>query len=88
MGGAIAGPGGARDRTDARLVRADAREPLLAAVNLAMGLRARPLLRRLRELAGRSLIALPPEVDELLAAAGPGADRTAGAGEPGRRRGH
>jgi DNA-binding CsgD family transcriptional regulator len=35
-------------------------------VTLAMGLGARPLLRRLRELAGRSLIALPPEVDEIL----------------------
>ncbi len=88
MGGAIAGPGGARDRTDARLVRAGAREPLLAAVNLAMGLRARPLLRRLHELAGRALIALPPEVDELLARARPGADRATGAGEPGRCRGH
>lgn len=71
MGGAIAGPGGARDRTDARLVRADAREPLIAAVNLAMGLRARPLLRRLHELAGRALIALPPEVGELLAQPAP-----------------
>ena len=71
MGGAIAGPGGARDRTDARLVRADAREPLIAAVNLAMDLRARPLLRRLRELAGRALIALPPEVDALLAQPAP-----------------
>ncbi len=66
MGGAIAGPGGVRDRTDARVVRADAREPLLEAVTIAMGLGARPLLRRLRELAGRALIALPPEVDELL----------------------
>ena len=66
MGGAIAGPGGARDRTDARVVRADAREPLLEAVRLAMDLRARPLLRRLRELAGRALIPLPPAVDELL----------------------
>ncbi len=71
MGGAIAGPGGARDRTDARLVRADAREPLIAAVNLAMDLRARPLLRRLQELAGRALIALPPEVDVLLAEPAP-----------------
>ena len=65
LGGAIAGPGG-RDRTDARLVRADAREPLLAAVSLALGLHARPLLRRLRELAGRALIVLPPEVETLL----------------------
>ena len=67
LGGAIAGPGGPRDRTDARLVRADAREPLLAAVSLALGLRARPLLRRLRELAGRALITFPPEADALLA---------------------
>ena len=67
LGGAIAGAGGPRDRTDARLVRADAREPLLAAVSLAMALRARPLLRRLRELAGRALIMLPPEVEALLA---------------------
>jgi DNA-binding CsgD family transcriptional regulator/tetratricopeptide (TPR) repeat protein len=66
MGGAIAGPGGARDRTDARLVRADARDPLLAAVTGAIGLGARPLLRRLRELAGRAMIALPPEVDAML----------------------
>ncbi len=70
LGGAIAGPGG-RDRTDARLVRADAREPLLSAVSLALGLRARPLLRRLRELGGRALIALPSEVDELLDAPAP-----------------
>jgi DNA-binding CsgD family transcriptional regulator/tetratricopeptide (TPR) repeat protein len=67
LGGAIAGPGGAHDRIDARLVRADAREPLLAAVELAMGLGARPLLRRLHELARRALILLPPEVDERLA---------------------
>jgi len=66
LGGAIAGPGGPRDRTDARLVRADAREPLLAAVSLALGLRARPLLRRLRELASRALITFPPEAEALL----------------------
>jgi DNA-binding CsgD family transcriptional regulator/tetratricopeptide (TPR) repeat protein len=71
LGGAIAGPGGSRDRTDARLVRADAREPLAEAVRLAMGLRARPLLRRLRDLAGRAMIPLPPEVDELLAQPAP-----------------
>ena len=67
LGAAIAGPGGARDRTDARLVRQDARDPLLAAVSLAVGLRARPLLRRLRDLAGRAMIVLPPEVDAILA---------------------
>jgi DNA-binding CsgD family transcriptional regulator/tetratricopeptide (TPR) repeat protein len=66
LGGAVAGPGGSRDRTDARLVRADAREPLLAAVTLALGLRARPLLRNLRGLASRARIALPPEVDAVL----------------------
>jgi DNA-binding CsgD family transcriptional regulator/tetratricopeptide (TPR) repeat protein len=66
MGGAVAGPGGSRDRTDARVVRADAREPLLQAVDLAMDLHARPLLRRLRELAQRSLITLPPAVDQVL----------------------
>jgi DNA-binding CsgD family transcriptional regulator len=71
MGAAVAGPGGVRDRTDARLVRADAREPLLAAVQLALGLRARPLVRHLRELAGRSLITLPPDVDVLLAEPAP-----------------
>jgi len=67
LGAAIAGPGGARDRTDARVVRQDARDPLLAAAGLAVGLRARPLLRRLRDLAGRALIVLPPEVDAILA---------------------
>jgi DNA-binding CsgD family transcriptional regulator/tetratricopeptide (TPR) repeat protein len=68
LAGAIAGPGGdPRDRTDARVVRADAREPLLCAVDLAIGLRARPLLRALRDLAQRAMIALPPTVEELLA---------------------
>ncbi len=71
LGGAIAGHGGPRDRTDARLVRADAREPLLAATALAFGLGARPLLRRLSELGRRALIPLPPEVDELLARPAP-----------------
>ncbi len=67
LAAAIAGPGGARDRTDARLVRVDAREPLGEAVQLAINLRARPLLRRLRDLATRALIPLPPAVDVLLA---------------------
>jgi DNA-binding CsgD family transcriptional regulator/tetratricopeptide (TPR) repeat protein len=67
LGGAMAGASGARARTDARVVRADAREPLTAAVELAMRLRARPLLRELRQLGGRALIPLPPEVDALLA---------------------
>jgi DNA-binding CsgD family transcriptional regulator/tetratricopeptide (TPR) repeat protein len=68
MGAATAGGSpGARGRTDSRVVRADARDPLMEAVSLAMRLQARPLLRELRELGGRSLIPLPPEVDELLA---------------------
>ena len=62
---------GSRTRTDARVVRADAREPLAAAVELAMRLRARPLLRELRQLAGRALIQLPPEVDAMLAEPAP-----------------
>ena len=45
-----------------------------------MGLRARPLLRALRELAGRALIQLPPEVDDAArrarAAAAPSRDRS------------
>jgi DNA-binding CsgD family transcriptional regulator len=74
---------GSRTRTDARVVRADAREPLGQAVTLAMGLRARPLLRELRELGRRALINLPPEVDTLLdepaaAPAGPRASVTPG----------
>ncbi|HEU0242826.1 MAG TPA: LuxR C-terminal-related transcriptional regulator [Candidatus Limnocylindrales bacterium] len=64
MSGAVAGRDGSR--LDARLVRADAREPLSEAVAIALQLHARPMLRELRELAGRALIQLPPEVDELL----------------------
>ena len=50
-----------------RAARADARVPLLEAVGIALTLGALPLLRDLRELAGRALITLPPEVDERLA---------------------
>ena len=50
-----------------RTGRTKAQEPLLAAVDLAIGLDAKPLLRELRELAGRARIALPVAVDELLA---------------------
>jgi DNA-binding CsgD family transcriptional regulator/tetratricopeptide (TPR) repeat protein len=46
-----------------RAGRADARAPLLEAVELALELGAMPLLRELRELASRALITLPPEVD-------------------------
>ncbi len=71
LGGATAGASGSRTRTDARVVRADAREPLAAAVELALRLRARPLLRELRQLGGRALIQLPPEVDAMLAEPAP-----------------
>jgi DNA-binding CsgD family transcriptional regulator/tetratricopeptide (TPR) repeat protein len=46
--------------------RAAARRPLVEAVRLATGPHARPLLRELRELAGRALIAIAPEVDALI----------------------
>ena len=46
--------------------RTDAHGPLLEAVKLALGLNAKPLLRELRELAGRARITLPPEVGALL----------------------
>lgn len=70
-------------RTDARVVRADARGPLREAAAIALELGARPLLREVRELARRALIALPPEVDELLEAPPPEArldDATLGDG--------
>ena len=51
-----------------RAGRADARIPLLEAVDIALGLGAIPLVRELRELAGRALIALPQEVDDLVGA--------------------
>ena len=49
-----------------RTGRAAARRPLLEATGIALELPARPLLRRLRELARRALITLPGEVDALL----------------------
>ncbi len=84
LGGAIEGPAGRGDRTDTRVVRADAREPLSEAVRLALGLRARPLLRQLRDLASRALMALPAEVDALLSepALRPSALTAAVAAEP------
>jgi DNA-binding CsgD family transcriptional regulator/tetratricopeptide (TPR) repeat protein len=46
--------------------RSAARKPLLAAVRISLEIGARPLLRALRELAGRARIQLPDEVDEFL----------------------
>ncbi len=51
-----------------RAGRADARVPLLKAVAIALELGALPLLRELRELAGRALIPLPSEVEVRLTA--------------------
>ena len=66
-----------------RTGRNDARAPLLEAVELGLRLGAKPLLRELRELAGRARIVLPPEVDEVLDRA-PAAPLVAiGAGVPG-----
>src|SRR4051794_157870 len=53
--------------------RANAHAPLLAAVDLAMRLEARPLLRELVELAGRARITLPPAVGMLVGRDGLGA---------------
>jgi DNA-binding CsgD family transcriptional regulator/tetratricopeptide (TPR) repeat protein len=50
-----------------RAGRADARVPLIEAVGIALTLGAMPLLRELRELAGRALISLPADVDQRLA---------------------
>jgi DNA-binding CsgD family transcriptional regulator/tetratricopeptide (TPR) repeat protein len=55
-----------RARSDARAVRAEAREPLAEAVAIALELGARPLLREIRDLAGRALMTLPDEVGALL----------------------
>jgi DNA-binding CsgD family transcriptional regulator/tetratricopeptide (TPR) repeat protein len=56
-----------------RAGRADARKPLLEAVEIALRLGAMPLLRELRELAGRALITLPGRV-ETMTASGPDDD--------------
>ena len=49
--------------------RVQAQRPLQAAVELALGLRAKPLLRELRELAGRARIVVPPEVEQMVVGA-------------------
>ncbi len=46
--------------------RSEAREPLLAATQVALEMEARPLLRALRDLAGRARLELPDEVDAFL----------------------
>jgi DNA-binding CsgD family transcriptional regulator/tetratricopeptide (TPR) repeat protein len=61
-----------------RAGRADARTPLIEAAEMAMALGALPLLRELRELAGRALIALPAAVDATLAGLDDGPSATPG----------
>jgi DNA-binding CsgD family transcriptional regulator len=51
---------------EGRTSRARARAPLHAAATIALSLAARPMLRELRELAGRAMIRLPEGIDELL----------------------
>jgi len=51
---------------DGRAGRGRARPVLDEAARIGVGLTARPLLRELRELAGRALIRLPAEVNDLL----------------------
>jgi DNA-binding CsgD family transcriptional regulator len=50
-----------------RAGRSAARAPILEATGIALELGAKPLLRQLRELAQRALIALPVEVETVLA---------------------
>jgi len=64
---------------DGRAGRTQAQQPLLAAVELAIGLGAVPLLRELGELAGRARIVLPPEVAQIIGR-GPSASADANAG--------
>ena len=63
---------------EGRPARARARAPLQEAATIALELAARPMLRELRELAGRAIIPLPDGIDELLAD-----DITVAAGTPG-----
>jgi DNA-binding CsgD family transcriptional regulator/tetratricopeptide (TPR) repeat protein len=51
---------------EGRAARSRARIPLQEAATIAIELAARPMLRELRELAGRALIRLPEGIDELL----------------------
>ncbi|HEX5822915.1 MAG TPA: AAA family ATPase [Candidatus Limnocylindrales bacterium] len=62
---------------EGRSSRGRAKPALEEAARIAVSLSARPLLREIRELAGRALIALPPEVDRML---GQGDATPAGAG--------
>jgi DNA-binding CsgD family transcriptional regulator/tetratricopeptide (TPR) repeat protein len=60
--------------------RARARAPLQEAATIALGLAARPMLRELRELAGRAMLHLPDGIDELLGEDGLSAGVSVGGG--------
>ena len=51
---------------EGRAARARAKEPLQEAAEIAIRLAARPMLRELRELAGRAMIKLPDGIDQLV----------------------
>ena len=63
---------------EGRAARSKARVPLEAAARTALELSARPMLRELRELAGRALIPLPEAVDMLLDEDGAGSVASGG----------
>ncbi|HZC32189.1 MAG TPA: LuxR C-terminal-related transcriptional regulator [Candidatus Bathyarchaeia archaeon] len=62
---------------EGRAARVRAKPALEEAARTALGLSARPLLREIRELAGRAMIALPPEVDGLIGEIDPSATAAA-----------
>jgi DNA-binding CsgD family transcriptional regulator/tetratricopeptide (TPR) repeat protein len=65
---------------EGRSGRTKAERPLSAAVELALRLGAGPLLRELRELAGRARLTLPPEVDAVVIGVGSTSVQPAGDG--------
>jgi DNA-binding CsgD family transcriptional regulator/tetratricopeptide (TPR) repeat protein len=62
---------------EGRAARVRAKPALEEAARTALSLSARPLLREVRELAGRAMIALPPEVDGLIGEIDPSATASA-----------
>jgi DNA-binding CsgD family transcriptional regulator/tetratricopeptide (TPR) repeat protein len=65
---------------EGRAGRARARAPLEEAARIGLSLAARPMLRELRELAGRAMIRLPEGIDELIGEDGLTAGASAGGG--------
>jgi DNA-binding CsgD family transcriptional regulator/tetratricopeptide (TPR) repeat protein len=65
---------------EGRAARVPARDALEEASQIAVVLRARPLLREIRELAGRAMIRLPESVDAVLQPPAPALVATTGSG--------